>query len=48
MRMGKAQEAQAELQVATNLMNASRERRHGELSEGALPQPELTAEPKVQ
>jgi hypothetical protein len=35
------------LQTATGLMNASRERRHGELSEGALPQPELTAEPKT-
>jgi Tfp pilus assembly protein PilF len=48
MRMGKTVEAQAELQTATKLLNASRERRHNELNEGALPQPELTAEPNVQ
>jgi Flp pilus assembly protein TadD len=48
MRLGKTQEAQGELQKATDLLNASRERRHNELNEGALPQPELSAEPKVQ
>jgi len=30
------------------LLNASRERRHDELNEGALPSPELSVEPKVQ
>jgi Tfp pilus assembly protein PilF len=48
MRLGKTQEAQKELAAATDLLNASRERRHNELNEGALPQPELTAEPKTQ
>jgi len=48
VRLGKAEEAQKELAAATALLNASRERRHNELNEGALPQPELTAEPKVQ
>jgi tetratricopeptide (TPR) repeat protein len=47
-RLGRTQEAQKEMVAATGLLNASRERRHNELNEGALPQPELTAEPKVQ
>ena len=46
-RLGRTQEAEKELAVATNLLNASRDRRHNELNEGALPQPELTAEPKT-
>ena len=48
LRLGKTVEAQAELQEATKLLNASRERRHNELNEGALPSPELTTEPKAQ
>jgi tetratricopeptide (TPR) repeat protein len=48
MRLVKAEEAQKELQTATALLNASRERRHNELNEGALPSPELSVEPKVQ
>jgi tetratricopeptide (TPR) repeat protein len=47
MRLGRTQEARAELAAATGLLNASRERRHNELNEGALPTPELSAEPKV-
>ena len=47
-RLGRTQEAQKEMVAATGLLNASRERRHNELNEGALPQPELTAEPKTQ
>jgi hypothetical protein len=46
--LGKTTEAQAELAAATKLLNASRERRHNELNEGELPQPELSAEPKVE
>ena len=48
LRLGRTKEGQAELQKATQLLEASRERRHNEMNEGALPQPELTAEPKVQ
>jgi tetratricopeptide (TPR) repeat protein len=48
IRLGRTKEGQAELQKATHLLEASRERRHNEMNEGALPQPELTAEPKVQ
>jgi tetratricopeptide (TPR) repeat protein len=48
IRLGRTKEGQAELQKATQLLEASRERRHDEMNEGALPQPELTAEPKVQ
>jgi tetratricopeptide (TPR) repeat protein len=48
MRLGKAEDAQKELAAASALLNVSRERRHNELNEGALPQPELTGEPKVQ
>ena len=48
MRLGRTQEAQKELVAATDLLNASRERRHNELNEADLPQPELTAEPKTQ
>ncbi|MGC2723589.1 MAG: tetratricopeptide repeat protein, partial [Candidatus Acidiferrales bacterium] len=48
IRLGRAKEGQAELQKATQLLEASRERRHNEMNEGALPQPELTTEPKVQ
>jgi tetratricopeptide (TPR) repeat protein len=48
IHMGKTQEGQAELQKATQLLEASRQRRHNEMNEGALPQPELTVEPKVQ
>jgi Tfp pilus assembly protein PilF len=48
MRLGKGEEAQKELAAATALLNASRERRHNELTEGALPSPELSVEPKVQ
>jgi Flp pilus assembly protein TadD len=47
MRLGRTQDAQKELAAATDLLNASRERRHNELNQGALPQPELTAEPKT-
>ena len=43
-----AQEAQKELLTATGLLNASRERRHSELNQGDLPQPELSVEPKTQ
>jgi Flp pilus assembly protein TadD len=48
MRLGRTEEAQKELLTATDLLNASRERRHSELNQGDLPQPELTAEPRVQ
>ena len=48
IRLGRAKEGQAELQKATQLLEASRQRRHNEMNEGPLPQPELTAEPKVQ
>ncbi|MFZ1974305.1 MAG: tetratricopeptide repeat protein [Candidatus Acidiferrales bacterium] len=48
IRLGRPKEGQTELQKATQLLEASRERRHNEMNEGALPQPELTAEPKVQ
>ena len=47
IRLGRAKEGQAELQRATQLLEASRERRHSEMNEGTLPQPELTAEPRV-
>ena len=46
LRTGGAKEGQAELDTATRLLNASRARRQNELSGEALPQPELTAEPK--
>ena len=48
IRLGRAKEAQAELQKATQLLEASRERRHNEMNQGPLPQPELTTEPKPQ
>lgn len=48
IRLGGKEEGQAELQKATQLLEASRQRRHNEMNEGQLPQPELTAEPKVQ
>ncbi|MGA8022785.1 MAG: tetratricopeptide repeat protein [Candidatus Acidiferrales bacterium] len=48
IRLGRAKEGQAELQQATQLLEASRQRRHNEMSQGPLPQPELSAEPKVQ
>jgi tetratricopeptide (TPR) repeat protein len=48
IRLGRAEEGQAELQKATQLLEASRERRHKEMNEGPLPQPELTTEPKPQ
>jgi tetratricopeptide (TPR) repeat protein len=46
LRLGRTKEGQAELDSATRLLNASRARRQSELSGEALPQPELTAEPK--
>jgi tetratricopeptide (TPR) repeat protein len=46
LRQGHTQGGQAELAAATSLLNASRARRQTELSGEALPQPELTAEPK--
>jgi tetratricopeptide (TPR) repeat protein len=46
LRQGHTQDGQAELAAATRLLNASRARRQTELSGEALPQPELTAEPK--
>jgi tetratricopeptide (TPR) repeat protein len=46
LREGHTQDGQAELAAATRLLNASRARRQTELSGEALPQPELTAEPK--
>jgi tetratricopeptide (TPR) repeat protein len=48
VRLGRSKEGQTELQTATELLNASRERRHTELGKSALPQPELTTEPKLQ
>ncbi|MFZ3333563.1 MAG: tetratricopeptide repeat protein [Candidatus Acidiferrales bacterium] len=47
IRLGHPKEGQAELQKSTQLLEASRERRHNEMNEGPLPQPELTVEPKV-
>ena len=46
LREGHTQDGQTELAAATSLLNASRARRQSELSGEALPQPELTAEPK--
>ena len=46
LRVGRSKEGQAELDTATRLLNASRARRQSELSGEALPQPELTAEPR--
>ena len=46
LRQGRTQDGQAELTAATRLLNASRARRQSELSGEALPQPELTAEPR--
>ncbi len=46
LRQGHTLDGQAELAAATRLLNASRARRQTELSGEALPQPELTAEPK--
>ena len=46
LRQGRTHDGQAELAAATSLLNASRARRQTELSGEALPQPELTAEPK--
>jgi tetratricopeptide (TPR) repeat protein len=46
LREGHTRDGQTELAAATNLLNASRARRQSELSGEALPQPELTAEPK--
>jgi tetratricopeptide (TPR) repeat protein len=46
LRLGRTHDGQAELTAATRILNASRARRQTELSGEALPQPELTAEPK--
>jgi tetratricopeptide (TPR) repeat protein len=46
LRQGHTQGGHTELAVATRLLNASRARRQSELSGEALPEPELTAEPK--
>jgi tetratricopeptide (TPR) repeat protein len=46
LRVGRAKEGQVELDAATRLLNVNRARRQKELSGEALPQPELTAEPK--
>jgi Tfp pilus assembly protein PilF len=46
LREGHTQDGQTELAAATSLLNSSRARRQSELSGEALPQPELTAEPK--
>jgi tetratricopeptide (TPR) repeat protein len=46
LRQGHTQEGQSELAAATRILNASRARRQTELSGEALPQPELTTEPK--
>lgn len=46
IRLGRAKEGQQELAQATDLLNASRQRRQNELLGGELPQPELSSEPK--
>ena len=48
IRLGHTKEGQEELEAATALLNASRERRQNELLGGDLPQPELSSEPKPQ
>ncbi|HLB88915.1 MAG TPA: tetratricopeptide repeat protein, partial [Terriglobales bacterium] len=45
-RLGRAEEAKAEMEATTRLMNAPREKRQKELYGGPLPDPELTREPQ--
>jgi Flp pilus assembly protein TadD len=45
-RLGRTQEAKAEMQTFTQMSNAAREKRHQELEAGPIPNPELTQEPQ--
>jgi hypothetical protein len=45
-RLGRVEEAKAEMQTFTQLSNAAREKRHQELESGPMPNPELTREPQ--
>jgi len=45
-RLGRAQEAKAEMQKFTANANAAREKRHEELESGPVPDPQLTREPE--
>ena len=45
-RLGRTQEAKAEMQKFTEKSNASREKRHRELESSPVPDPELTREPE--
>jgi Flp pilus assembly protein TadD len=45
-RLGRVEDAKAEMQTFTQLSNAARDKRHQELESGPMPNPELTKEPQ--
>ena len=45
-QLGRVEEAKAEMQATTRMMNKPREERQKELYGGALPSPEITQEPQ--
>jgi hypothetical protein len=45
-RLGRTQEARAEMSATTNVMNEQRDKRQKELYGGPTPNPELTQEPQ--
>ena len=46
-RLGRNQEARAEMEATTRLMNEQRDKRQKELYGGPAPNPELTQEPQL-
>lgn len=46
LRLGRTQEAKAEMKKFTDMSNAAREKRHQELETGPVPDPALTQEPQ--
>jgi len=45
-KLGRMQEAKAEMQQYTEMSNAAREKRHRELEAAPIPDPQLTQEPQ--